>query len=233
MNLYNTVCPDLSSVSCSAIINTAGARRVWRKCVPWASGCESVCYLCLWESISATQTHLLCVSACIDSAGQLFSRHQFSRILIRIKNVKWKLKCEGPADCRDSAASLKCAKVRLQTTALNTSAERRTKQSRHDPFGWCLCRTEMRTTLAPMLVCPLPSQGMDAETGICGGAKGTELAWAMFVWEDRWSVSSELKNQTQQQTVTENVSHHWGRTEAKSSNRSGSVLYTFVAYPAT
>lgn len=39
----------------------------------------------------------------------------------------------------------------------------------------------MRTTLAPMLVCPLPSQGMDAETGICGGAKGTELAWAMFV----------------------------------------------------
>lgn len=44
-----------------------------------------------------------------------------------------------------------------------------------------VCVGEMRTTLAPMLVCPLPSQGMDAETGICGGAKGTELAWAMFV----------------------------------------------------
>lgn len=57
----------------------------------------------------------------------------------------------------------------------------------------------MRTTLAPMLVCPLPSQGMDAETGICDGAKGTELAWAMLVWEDRWSMSSELKNKTQQQ----------------------------------
>lgn len=37
------------------------------------------------------------------------------------------------------------------------------------------------TTLAPMLVCPLPSHGMEAETGIWGGAKGTALAWAMLV----------------------------------------------------
>lgn len=44
-----------------------------------------------------------------------------------------------------------------------------------------VCSEDARTTLAPMLVCPLPSHGMDAETGICGGAKGTELDWAMLV----------------------------------------------------
>lgn len=45
----------------------------------------------------------------------------------------------------------------------------------------CVYCEEAHTTLAPMLVCPLPSQGMDAETGICGGAKGTELDCAMLV----------------------------------------------------
>lgn len=79
-----------------------------------------------------------------------------------------------------------------------------------------VCVREMRTTLAPMLVCPLPSQGMDAETGICGGAKGTELAWAMFVWEDRWSMSSELqKTKHSGKTITENILHHWGHTESE------------------
>lgn len=83
------------------------------------------------------------------SRPAVFSRHQFSRILIRIKNIKWKLNCEGPAEMLPQ--SLKCAEIRLQTTALNTSADRRTwlppvglgherQQSCHDPFRWCLCR---------------------------------------------------------------------------------------------
>lgn len=45
----------------------------------------------------------------------------------------------------------------------------------------CVYSVKSHTTLAPMLVCPLPSHGMDAETGICGGAKGAVLAWAMLV----------------------------------------------------
>ena len=46
------------------------------------------------------------------------------------------------------------------------------------PDGVCVYSL---TTLAPMLVCPLPSQGMEADTAICWGAKGELLAWAMLV----------------------------------------------------
>lgn len=85
----------------------------------------------------------------------------------------------------------KCTEIRLQTRVPNTSAGSRNRQRERKreraALWWTrvggvrVWRMEVRTTLAPMLVCPLPSQGMDADTGIWGGAKGTELAWAMLV----------------------------------------------------
>lgn len=161
-----------------------------------------------------------------QQASCLVGTAQFGLKLIRIKNINFSWLCAGPTDCRSKCKksnvyftllehlvwSTDCYKKRLQSDML--WCLQALKQSLVSPC-WpslrtthpmlsglaafvyiCVCSRQNRTTLAPMLVWPLPSHGMDAETGICGGAKGTELAWAMLVWEERWSMSSELWNKT-------------------------------------
>lgn len=74
LNLYNTVCADFKCMVFSIYQDDWNTERFDANVYLGFLAVRAT-VICVYESISAIQTHLLCVSDCIDSAGQLFSRH--------------------------------------------------------------------------------------------------------------------------------------------------------------